>query len=90
MNTMQKKFSMSQHALAGATIACLVASLWVIEYLANTMYSLKSLLSMVLGQEHGIGADGAEALFVIGARFIIVFGFSWAPITALIAVFRRE
>jgi len=90
----EKKFLMSRHALAGATIAVLLAVSWVIEYLASTVYGIggfgNSLFAIVLGQEHGIGTDGAEALLVVVSRFIIGFGLSWGPITAIMAAVWRD
>jgi hypothetical protein len=86
----RKGFSMSRHALAGASIAVVIAACWILLYLKDTIYGFDSLFDIVLGKEHGIGADGAEALFVIAARFIIGFSLSWAPITAVIAALRRD
>lgn len=85
--------SAASHVLTGAAIAAFVAAIWVIHYLVTTSYGSyyggSSLLSIVLGEEHGIGADGAEALFVIGARFLLVSGLAWLPASAVVAAVRR-
>ena len=87
-------FSMSRHALSGAAISVFLAIPWIVWYLMNTVYGIygigDNLMDVVLGTAHGIGADAAEALFVVVTRFLIVFGICWAPITALIAFMQRD
>ena len=56
----------------------------------GTVYAGISLSAVVLGQVQGIGAEGAEALFVVVSRFVIGFGLSWGPITAILAAVRRD
>ncbi len=84
----ENQFSTSRHATAGAIIAVFLAALWVIQYLARD-YAGLSLSAILMGQVSGIDAGGAEALFVVTSRFIIVFGLGWGPITAIIAAVRR-
>ena len=74
----KKKFSMSKHALTGATISAFLAAIWVVQYLESTY------------QAQVIEASAAEALLIVVSRFIIGFGLSWGPITAIIAAVRRD
>jgi hypothetical protein len=79
-------------ALSGAVIASLIGTLWVLHYLLTTTYGLMMagtpLLNYVLGQAHNLEVFGAEATFVVISRFLIAFGLSWAPLTAIIGAIR--
>ena len=86
-------FSMSRHALAGATIAAFLAIPWVVYYLFSTTRGMaggESYLAVVLGMAGGMEAYASEAIFAVLTRFILVFGLSWAPITALIALIKAR
>ena len=84
---------MSQHAGAGAVIAALIGTLWVLQYLLNTQYGYMgtghSLMQYVTSDAHNITEFASEASFIITARFLIAFGISWAPVTAIIAIIKR-
>jgi hypothetical protein len=104
LNTNQrvsKNFSISRHAGSGAVVAAFLGALWVLHYLATTQYGFStaifggtgvvgfSLLEYTLGAAHNLDQFGNEAVFVVLTRFILVFGFSWLPSAALIALFDR-
>jgi len=87
---MEPKFSLSRHALSGALFAALVGAIWVQNYLAMTVADRYSwvktpVLDYVTGAAHNLEEMAVEALFIVVARFLLAFGFSWLPLTALIA-----
>jgi len=94
---MERRFSLSNHAGSGAIFSSLIGILWVLHYLLTTQYGVSmyggvigsSLLEYVVGTAHNLDVFGSEALFVVVTRFLIAFGLSWAPVTALIAAIRK-
>jgi hypothetical protein len=93
LKTNPNGFSMSRHALAGATIAAFLAIPWVLYYLYATTRGMgagESYLAVVLGMAGGMEAYASEAIFVVLTRFILIFGLFWAPITALIALIKAR
>lgn len=76
-------------AVIAASIAALIASVWVYVYLANTVYAYPTLFRIVLGQDFAIGTyeeiQVSLELFVISARFMLAFGVSWLPLTFIVA-----
>jgi len=80
-------------AIIAAVIAAFLGALSVIPYLIFTVYGLggfgDSMMDIVLAREFGIGADGAEPLFVVVTRFILVFGILWAPLTLVIGIIKN-
>ncbi len=79
----------NRHASAGAALAAFLAALWVLQYVATTGYGSAvyrtSLLSYVLGQAYDLGASADSLLTVIVTRFVLAFGATWLPLTALLA-----
>ena len=75
----------------GACLAVFIAAFWVFDYLNTTAISRSGtqlwwgdtqLWAIVEGSE--FASMGSEPLFVISARFIIGFGISWLPVTAVL------
>ncbi len=79
----------NNHAAAGAALAAFLAALWVLQYAATTGYGTSlyriSLLSYVLGQAYDLGGSATSLLVVIVTRFVLAFGMTWLPLTALLA-----
>lgn len=87
---MEKRVSLREHAASGAMFASLLGVLAVLQYLFTAgfgvgVYGRHFLFEYVIGAAYSPGGYGADALFVIFARFLIVFVISWLPITTLIA-----
>lgn len=86
-------YSLNNHAGSGAMIACLLAAILTFTYLIMTTYGYygigDSLMSYVTGDNFNLEEMASEALFVVVTRFLLVFGFSWFPITAIIALIKR-
>src|SRR5262249_23677878 len=76
----------TNYALVAAAIAAFIGALWATSYLTGTVYIGSRLSDYVMGTAHGLENNGGEALFIIGARFILAFGFSWAPLTLLLGL----
>ncbi len=94
-NNFKKKgsYSLNKHAGSGAMIACLLAAIFALNYLVMTTYGYygigDSLMSYLVGNNFNLEEMASEALFVVVTRFLLVFGFSWFPITAIIALIKR-
>lgn len=90
VNVAKKKFSLGQHAASGAIFAALIGAVWVAQYLVATRFGVgfisgNQILDYVMGQAFNLETS-PEALFVVMTRFILAFGFSWAPITLVITI----
>ncbi len=48
-----------------------------------------SLLEYVTGQAYNMETYATEAAFVVITRFLLAFGFAWAPVTFVVAVIRK-
>ncbi|MEN6580328.1 MAG: hypothetical protein ABFD05_06815 [Anaerolineaceae bacterium] len=86
---------LAKYSATGAMIACMLATFTVIEYLLATVIKYLyiengNLMSYVFGSNYGMEDIASESLFVVIARFIIVFGLSWLPITTIIAWVRAR
>jgi hypothetical protein len=83
-----------RHASTGAALAAFLAALWVLQYVVTTGYGSPlyrtSLLSYVLGQAYDLGSSAETLLTVIVARFVLAFGATWLPLTALLAALTRR
>lgn len=69
-------------------LASLIGAGWVLLYVVTTSFGSRyyssGLWRYVVGAEYNLGAEMAtEALFVITARFLIAFGFSWAILSII-------
>ena len=74
-------------------IACLLATLFTLHYLITTTYGYMgygdSLITYVIGSNHNFDEFASEALFVSMMRFFLVFGFTWFPVTSIVATMKR-
>ena len=93
------KGNIAHRAIVALSVAMMIAGLTVFEYLASTQFGttiggmtvgVSSLMRHVLGGSHGLGDQGAEALFIISARFILVTSLLWAPLLFLFSTIGRE
>lgn len=81
-------------AIIAAVIAAFLGAISIVPYLLFTVYgtgiyATDTMMDFVLAREFGVGADGAESLFVVVTRFILVFGISWAPLTLVVGIIKN-
>ena len=81
-----KRTTISQIAIIAAVLAAFFAALWVWSYIEVTSIDPPyeapiALKEYVYGQEYGIEGPATELLFVVVTRFLVGFGFTWAPCT---------
>lgn len=79
---------MANYSIVGAMFASLIGAFWVLNYLNSIAILYAPLVEYVTGATFGASTafQSTETLFVMVARFILAFGFSWTPITLLIAL----
>jgi hypothetical protein len=78
--------SVGETAVLGAMVAAILAALWVLVYLVSReVFNGGVLLEYVIGtkQSHP-GFQSTEPMFVILSRFILAFGLTWGPASAVI------
>ena len=81
-----KRTTIGQIAIIAAVLAALFAAMWVWAYIEVTSIDPPyeapiALREFVYGQEYGIEGPATDLLFVVVTRFLVGFGFTWAPCT---------
>jgi hypothetical protein len=81
-------------AIIAAVIAAFLGALSIVPYLLFTVYGIggfgdDTMMDFVLAREFGLGADGAEPLFVVVTRFILVYGILWGPLTLVVGIIKK-
>ena len=93
------KIKLANYCIIGLMFACLIAGIWVFNYLSTTglgngqfFSNITSgedftLLEFVTGSQRGSNDFAStEALFVVTTRFFLGIGISWVPLTLVIMV----
>jgi tetratricopeptide (TPR) repeat protein len=87
----QRRFSFTDHAIAGAMVAFLVATLWIFASILTTRMGWTELIEVVLNTSGRYLLEYAmEALFVVVTRFFLAFGCLWGPAAFIIASIRTD
>ena len=64
-----------------AAIAAFVGAVWAYQYISSTNWAYRSLVDYINGNEYSsLNEATTGVLLIIIIRFILGFGFTWAPL----------